>query len=292
MPPFGALNSKFTTAAGPVFNTHRGDGFPRIHLDEVPGWISLPETVGGEGVPRVGDVGEDFNPATSIGKTLTFHGRIQAGNGASRSDSEQLASDFAAALWDRSSVQTWLCEPWWSSEQYIFKGRIMSFDGDDKQERDVNAQPSPWQFDFDLNFRMKDGRFYWWNESGTPGDFMTWTNATAVVVQNSGNVPTEPILTVTGVAAGTDVHLIRGVPGGTDLDLWFRQPGAGTLIVDFSVKRAYMNDLLHEVSKTYDELTSTWWDENQVGIPPGIHTISRGPGAGTSIKVDLFSAYI
>jgi hypothetical protein len=94
-----------------------------------------------------------------------------------------------------------------------------------------------------------------------------------------------------GVAGGTDVHLIRGVPGGTDLDLWFRNPGAGTLIVDFSTRRAFMNDLLHDVSKTYDELTSTWWDEDQLGVPPGAWTITKGPGAGTSLTVEFFSAW-
>jgi hypothetical protein len=139
---------------------------------------------------------------------------------------------------------------------------------------------------------MKDGRFYHWNESGTSGEFMTWTDASAVVVENSGNAPTDPILTVTGVGAG-DVHLIRGVPGGTDLDLWFRgfDAGPNTLIIDFSVKRAFLNDLLTEVTHLYDELTSTWWDEDVFGVPPGIHTLSLGPGNGTSIKTDLFSAW-
>jgi hypothetical protein len=291
MPPVGALNSRLLMPSGFELNKIKSAGYPRVRFDEVPGWRSLPETVGGDATPRTGRLGEDFNPAQSIGKTVGYTGRIQAGHGQGRSALERYASDLEASFSDRSSSQTFMVTSWWDTDQWIFHAKVMSFDGDDKQERDDNSLPSPWQFDFTANLRMNDGRFYWWNESGTPGDFMTWTNASSVVATNSGNAATDPIITVAGVAGGTDVHLIRDVPGGTDLDLWFRNPGAGTLIVDFSTRRAYLNNLLTDVSRSYDELASTWWDEDQLGIPPGSHTISKGPGAGTSIKVDLFSAW-
>lgn len=287
MPPCGALNAAFTLPNGTLMNTPKGDGYPRAKLDDVPGWRSLPEVVGGDAVPRIGDQGEDFNPATSVGKTITFNGRLQAGHGQTRLSLEDWASDWLAAWTDRSSIQTFLVAPWWDTKQFIFKGRVLTNDGDETQERDWNAVPSPWQFPFSANVRMKDGRFYWWNESGTPGDFMSWTNASSVNVTNSGNAPTDPIITVAGVTAGQDVHLIRD----GSLDLWFRGLPAGDLIVDFSVRRAYM-DLITDVTDTYDELSSDWWDAWQVGVPAGAHTIAKGPGAGTSIKVDMFSAWI
>lgn len=289
MPPVGALNSKHLIN-GFTINAPKPDGYPRAKLDTVPGWRSQAETAGGDGVARTGDIGEDFNPATSIGKTITYKGRLQAAPGAAKSTIEDYGSALSAACADRSSTLSVLVLPWWSSEQWVYKGRIMSFDGDDEQDRDWNFVPSPWQDAFDLNVRMKDGRFYWWNESGTPGDFMSWIDAASVVVANSGNAPTDPIITVAGVGAGQDVHLIRGVPGGTDLNLWFRGLPAGELIVDFSVRRAFMDGLLIDVTDHYDELSSSWWDEGQFGIPPGVHTITKGPGTGTSIKVDLFSA--
>jgi hypothetical protein len=291
MPPIGALHSKLRTPTGAQLNTPKASGYPRAKFDEVPGWRSMPEVSGGDTAPRVGVYGEDFNPARSIGKTVSCVGRLQAGYGQSRMALEAYASNLEAAFVDRSSGQTFLFESWWDSNQWIVHGKPLAYNGDEKQERGDDALPSKWQFDFTLDLRLNDGRFYWWNESGTPGDFMSWSHASAVVVNNSGNAATDPIITVPGVAGGTDVHLIRGVPGGTDLDLWFRNPGAGTLIVDFSTRRAFMNDLLHDVSKTYDELTSTWWDEDELGVPPGAWTITKGPGAGTSLTVEFFSAW-
>lgn len=290
MPPVAALNARHNWG-GFFVNSKKSDGYPRVKLDSAPGWFSTPETTTSEGDPNIGRIGETFSPRTSIGKTLSYVGRIQSDRANGFGGLEARAAAMSASFSDRSSVQSMLVEPWWSTNQWLYQARVMDFNADDEQERGDDAQPSPWQRDFTLNLRMKDGRFYWWNETGVAGAFKSVTHATAAVVENSGTAPTDPIITVTGVGAGQDVHLIRGVPGGTDLNLWFRGLDAGTLIVDFSVQRAFLNDLLTDVTDTYDELSSSWWDSWQFGVPPGIHTISRGPGTGTSIKVDFFSAW-
>lgn len=273
----------------------RAEGLPRTHVKAVRGARSLPEADDSGADMPVGRMGEDAYPRTTRGKTITYELQQQAGT---EPDLNTSMAALESSFQDRSSVGLLIVEPWSGHGTDIWAtfARVLDFDCDEDLVYAADANQfghfGPWRLDPTLSFRQRDGRWFWWNESGTPATSMEWDDTTAVVVTNSGNAPTDPIITVAGVADGDDVHIGRDAAGGYPAqDLWFRGlqvTGAGNLQVDFPSRVALLDGV--DVSETYDASSSDWWDEYVPGIPPGAFNVWRGPGAGTHITVGFFSA--
>lgn len=282
----GNLKISFNT---PITGDDEVD-YPRIHMKRAPGWDALPDVDESDLIVPIGMVGEYPTPRTSRGKTQMFELRIEALTEPQLVEYRDLLRNAFA---DRSSVGFLVAIPWeeYGEDQWMTFARVSDFAGDDEQLYSSSSQPSPWKRDPTVTFRQIDGRWYWFNESGTPSTPMEYSFVTGGDVENTGKFHTDPIITIPGVTAGQDVHIGRTVPGADpDVELWFRQPGAGTLQIDFHNPRRVTLDGV-DVSRSYDELApNNWWDPYVPGIPPGVHEIWRGPGAGTSIQVGFFSA--
>lgn len=273
----------------------RAEGYPRTHVKAVRGARSLPEADDSGAETPSGRLGEYAYPRTTRGKTLTYELQQQAESEPSLNTS---MAALEAAFQDRSSIGLVIVQPWsgHGSDIWASFARVLAFDCDEDLVYAPDANDwghyGPWRLDPTLSFRQQDGRWYRWNESGTPGTAMSWDAASSVSVTNSGNAPTDPVITIAGVADGADVHIGRNAVGAYPAqDLWFRGlhvTGAGNLQVDFPSRVATLDGV--DVSQTYDASTSNWWDEYVPGIPPGTFSVFRGPGAGTHITVGFFSA--
>lgn len=304
-----ALNASHQLYFGGVLvatlNPPRDTAYPRLELDQqkgVLGWHSGADADEVVTYLPAGRRGEEFAPRTPRGKTLTYNLVAKAMNEADLNDD---AMDYYRGIFaDKSSLGFLIAVPWpggdLPGDQWATFVRILDFDCDELNQHPQNAVPSPYQREMTLSFRQPDSRWLWWNETGTPSEMKSYENlaGNAVVVTNAGNSHIEPIITVFGVDDGDDVHIGRDLPGGGSVNLWFRDPGAGDLIVDFPTRSARLDtgtDIV-DVSDTYDASSSQWWDEFTEGIPgqkptnPVDHNVFKGPGAGTGIRVEFFSA--
>lgn len=295
-----ALNSQFDwyakgTLKASINKPSVGDlavDFPRTRIKRAPGWDALPDVDDSVVIAPVGIPGEYPAPRTTRGKTQIFELQVQ---GLTEPTLVAHRQALRAAFSDRSSIGFLIARPWsvYGSDQWMTWARVSDYAGDDEQIYPATGVPSPWKRDPTLTLRQIDGFWYWWNETGTPSVPKQYIYSTGGNVENAGDAPTYPVITVAGVSAGQDVHIGRTVPGGTNVDLWFRQPGAGTLVIDFNPPRHVVLNGFTDVSKSFDAATANnWWDPFVDGIPPGVHEIWKGPGAGTSIQIGFFSASV
>jgi hypothetical protein len=286
--------------------------FPRIEINHekgVAGWFSLPDVDADAPSTPTGLIGERPHARLSRGKTLTYNLQLKEDYGSVYPDVGEDLLPFSAAFVDRSSVGLLIVTPWEGLESgplddveiWATFARILEFDADDLQSYGPDRQPSPFIRDSILSLRQIDGRWLWWNESGTEGDPMVFTDGDdAVEVTNSGTAPTEPVIQVAGVMADDDIHIGRDAATGADgiayplQSLWFRGLPAGTLTVDFSKRQLGLGPLATvdgtDVTDHLDVPNSDWWDPGIPGIPPGTFNVWRGPGAGGALTCSFFSA--
>ena len=276
--------------------------FPRLDIHQnkgVGGWHSSADHDAQEVHTQVGRRGELPYGRTSRGKTLTYNllARTRSGD-----DLDEMMDEIRQATQDNSTLGLLVVTPWVGVATDIWStyGTILEFDGDELFNRGPGAVPSPFIREPILSFRQIDGVWMYANESGTFLVPMSWSDtgtSASVDVTNSGGTAADPVITVTGVNDGEDLHIGRTVPGGTDVDLWFRDPvgvagltGAYDVKIDFATHpRAVTVDGTEDAFESYDATSSSWWDAFQEGVPPGTHTIWIGPGSGTGIEVEFYS---
>lgn len=268
----------------------RAEGYPRTHVKRIGGWRSNPDHDEATQDKPTGRIGEVPHARTSRGRTLAYELQQQA-------DSEPTLvsslEDLNEAFADESVLGLLLVTPWpgHGDDVWATYAQVLDYDDDGQLVYQPDAFPSPWKSDPLLSLRQIDGRWYWWNESGTLGTPMVFTDGDdAVLVTNSGNAPSDPIITVAGVASTDDIHIGRDAGGGDiGRDLWFRGLPAGTLVVDFNDRSATVGST--DVTDKLDEVESDWWDAGVVGIPKASTVnVWRGPGAGGALSVSCFSA--
>lgn len=276
-----------------IFNSKKtgvdATDFPLAKVKRAPGWDALPDADDPEIRMPIGYPVELPSPRTTRGKTQMFELQIQA-------LTEQQLVDHRAYLRsgfsDKSSLGQLYAIPWdtYGDDIWVTAATVSDYAGDDEQVYTPTAAPSGWKRDPTVTFRQIDGKWYWWNESdeiGTPKHYHFTSGGN---VENAGDAPTVPIITVNGIADGEDVHIGRDLPGGGSVGLWFRQPGVGQLIVDFRYPRKVtMNGV--NAKRTWDRsMPDNWWWPHTDGIPPGTHNLWLGPGGGDSIDIDFYSA--
>lgn len=281
----------------------RAEGYPRTHIKRVIGWHTLPEIDSGSADTPSGRRGEIPYPATTRGKTLTYELQQQAADEPTLVSSlDALRASFA----DISTLGLLVSVPWsgHGTEQWATFARVSGFDGDEEfaynDEDPSFGHFGAWKRDIVLSLRQVDGVWFWLNESGTPFTPLSWSGSTGVSVTNSGTVHTAPVITVAGVAEGTDLHVGRDAAGGYPAqDLWFRDPiaaagltGTHDVVVDFASLPRQVTVSGLDATASYDATVSDWWDEYVPGVPPGTFNVFRGPGAGTGIEVHFYSTSV
>lgn len=283
-----------------TFNPPPDDSSAQLILNHekgVGGWGANADADDVELITSVGLVGERQPPRTTRGKTLTYNLRLQEPGGASYADLLDDLAAYSAAFQDRSTLGLMLMTPWEglgdapeAVELWASYGYIREFDSDDAQTWGPTTAPSPFRREPILAFRQADGRWLNWNESGTPGEPMVFSDGDdAVTVENTGTAETDPVITVAGVTDGDDIHIGRDATGiYPEQSLWFRNLPAGTLVVNFTTRSAKIGST--DVTDHLDETNSDWWDPGVPAIPSGTFNVWRGPGAGGALTCSFFSA--
>lgn len=281
-------------------NTPPSEGTPRFHVKRIGGWRSQPDLDATQADTPSGRRGEIPYPATTRGKTLSYEIQVQAD---SEPDLVSALDSLQTSFSDVSTMGLLVSVPWsgHGTEQWATFGRVLSFDCDEEMvyapDDGSFGHYGSWKRDAVLSIRQIDGVWFWLNESGTPFTPLTWSSSIAVSVTNSGTTDAAPTITVSGVAAGTDLHIGRDAVGPWPAQsLWLRDPiaaagltGTHSVIIDFATlpRQATVSGI--DVTASYDAAASDWWDEYVPGIPPGTFNVFRGPGAGSAIEVHFYS---
>ena len=272
----------------------RAEGYPRTHLEKVTGWLSHPTHDEPTEDKPSGRRGAFPHPRTSRDKTMVYDLQQQA---LTEDDLTASLAELAGAFADHSSEGILICTPWpgHGDDVWATYAQVSDYSGDGEllyTRRNIAWPRTEWMADPQLSFDLRDGRWYWWNESGVLGQPMVYDDSDqAVLVDNNGQAPSDPLVTVAGVLDGDDVHLGRDAAGGdVGRSLWFRGCPAGDLVVDFAERTAVIGAT--DVTDLIDEAESDWWDAGVDAIPPGTGTnVWVGPGTpAATIAVSLFSA--
>lgn len=268
---------------------------PRAEIDTAKGvgnWHTLPDFDAPDADRLAGVIGERPITGVSRGKTLVYNLIAKGDHTGGLAGIEDYIDELRGAFAERGRTGLLVVTPWdgLGSDVWATEARILDFSGDELQSRSPYAQPSPWLRDLLLSLRQIDGRWYWWNESGTLAAPMAFGEGDdAVVVTNSGTAPTEPSIAVAGVTDGDDIHIGRDATSEyPEQSLWFRGLPTGTLSVDFALRTAKVGST--DVTDKLDAADSDWWDPGVPGIPPGNFNVWRGPGAGGALSCSFFSA--
>jgi hypothetical protein len=260
--PYGPSQEP-ATPVPPVLN--RQDVVPRVKIDKITGWYSLPEADDNR-TTKNGRDGEIVLPSAELGKTIVYEGRAQA---YTLADLETVVEDLRAGFRNRyrEGVMTVTAGSGWGGQSWFYRARVMQLDCDADLDY-VPNRPFPFQLGYQLGLRMGDARFYATGQRSASG-----AAGATVVVNVGGKAPTLPVFTITPTA--TTVTLLNtsvATSNGT-AEIHLTGVAVGTpLIVDFNARGIIGLD-----GTRYDELfapeTSDWWDELIPGLIPGNNSI-------------------
>jgi hypothetical protein len=209
-------------------------------------------------------------PGAPRGKTVVYEGIVQA---RTLSGLRQTAKALRAACRERNVEQRM-----WLGTDYFMDGRVLAFDEDDEQTTGPQAV-RPFQREFQLSLRLSDSRVYY-NQLGVVGA----ADGESVVLHNSGDADTDPVLTLTVTAATVTVY-----NGTLDKYLIFNGLGAhiaGVLVVDFKARTARIGAF--DAMTGFDTAGSTWWDEYVPGLVPGDNNVGV---TGAAMSASWYPAF-
>jgi hypothetical protein len=253
--------------------------FPRYYIKKITNFHSLPEVEDVFTATR-GRVGRTPFPVQNQGKTIVYEGLIQA---LTRESLRGARSAMVAAFADRwrarelrSVPDPALAAGGTAADGWFTYGRATDLTIDDEQAFAADASPSGWQRAFVLALHLYNPRWYLYDGS------VEATGDSAVAIDNLGNAPTDPFITVPGVAGTVTVKR-----NSDDAQLRFDDLPAGALQLNFHLRTATVDGA--DVSARLNAAQSDWWDEGVTGLNPGADTVSRS-GSGTSLTVVYFPA--
>lgn len=242
---------------------------PRIRLTRITGLHSLPDADDVR-ANRTARDGEIALPGGLRGKTIVYEGIVQA---RSLVGMRQKARALRAAARVRSSEQRM-----WLGPDFFMDGRIIAFDADDEQTTGPTSV-RPWQRPFTLSMRLSDPRVYF-----NPGEAGGAAAGASTTLHNSGDVPTDPVLTLSNVGP-----LVTVYNGTLDKSLRFAVPVAnqgGTMIVDFKQRSARIGAF--DAMTGFDAGFSDWWDEYVPGLEPGDNNVGI---TGADMAASWYAAF-
>lgn len=246
-------------------NTEIEAGEGNYLINKITGLNALADIVDNS-TKRVGRPGENFNPSSPGGKTVTYDGEIRELD----VPSMRLSRTSLIAAFSNTRAEGYMdlipqVPVGDNSPTARFFGKVLQLDPPE--------EISSYEFkrNFLLGLRLTDPRIYFpslaVDETGNPA-----------VVTNPGNAEVEPLITVAG--ASGDVTITDGTR-----TLTFRNCPAGSLAIDFAKHIA-------KVGSTPVELvtpSSDWWDSHVPGIDGGA-TVSIAQTGGTGVRVQFTPA--
>lgn len=249
---------KLNGAFGSIVMNVRTARPSRVQLTDIKGLYSLPDADDAREA-HIGRRGEAIYPSARRGKTIVYIGKLQS---RTQQGLRTLTAEFKKATCANRSAEmkVQLQDP---EVPWFFNARVIDCEIDEEQ---TNGPTSvwPWTRTFQLSLRLSDARVYVDNGGAA---YPSNAAGSTVNVTNEGTTDTDPFFIVQCVEGTACV--IKNNTLGTKLRL--AGMPSGEIGVNFLTREIVREGA--DASKYLDEESSDWWDEDQIGIAPGISAL-------------------
>lgn len=244
----------------------RESGLPLYRLDKITGLHDRADS-SNISEPITGQDGELFYPSPTLGKTIVYEGTVLA----STSWGMRAARTSLLSVFHANTVGAMIVAPppTRGGVAWRYVARVLSCVCDDVQEAGLNSVPTPHQRTFLITLRQNIPIYL-----GTVNNVVNGTSS--VVVTNAGNAHAFPRITVNHPGGDLTISNTTG-----SLSLTFLGLIAGVFVMDFTLRRAYVNGT--DVTAALEDATSNWLDELTYGMGAGANTITQSGGTDLSV---------
>lgn len=278
----GPLGLEGVLLVAGLLTINETQNFPRYRLTKISGLHDIGDADLPVGTPN-GVQREYAYPGMNRGKTLDYEGLIEA---VDLQTVRQMAQNLRTMYSNRMVERVHQITPptGYGTDTWRFMARCTSLEIDDEPPQSLNRLPTKEVRGFLLSLRMSDSRFFYETEIDSG------TGAGPFTVANGGGAPASPDIYLTVGALSADDRVgIRNTTIDRRLELVAHDSvAAGRFHFDFlnrqiSFQPGSTGPYGYNFAAHLDPETSTWWDRDEPGLPPGSSSVAKI--GGTNIRV-------